>query len=209
MVLLLVLLPCCDWAKGKTDSVRAAYKSENSFAIKGKIWPWPLFFTAVQVGVGAEYGFKHKYAVQLEAEASNVSFPNDTDEHVGPRMNREYAGFVLTFKKYTGTSLYWAAFARYGTFNLGIEKGYKTDTISYHQSQYSAGLLLGFAAQCGKRSTLELNFGPFVKQVDGHNIYHQDNIIVDKRLNYMKFGVRFDAIFSRNLKLKSKHLMVP
>ncbi len=97
-IILLVSITFCSRGKDKTDSVQTKHKCNNSFAVRGQFLPWIFLFTGVRAAVGAEYGFNKKYAVGLQAEYGYLSFPNDSGEHIGARMNQIYRSGLLTLK---------------------------------------------------------------------------------------------------------------
>ena len=183
----------------------------HAFSVKAKLWIWPVFMTAIQLGAGAEYGFKDRYAISAEAEFSFYNFPNDGgSDSVGPRLNTNFGGIILTFKKYymvRGSALYLGVFGRYGVKSITFDAGYITDTTSWNQYQYSLGMVVGGIIPIGKRLSIDFNLGPFYKEKYTHSVYTQNGSIVDIHNHSGNFGLRLSCDFSFGFPKKSRHLM--
>ena len=212
-----LLLLCCaagygqgvgDWAKPDPPPVE---KAHHGLALKAKIWIWPLFFTAIQTGFGVEYAFKDVHALALEGEYSFYSFPNDTGDNIGPRIDHVFEGITLTYKRYCYLRhgvVYAGAFIRDGKMLLDIEQGYRTDTLSLSQNQYSVGAIVGMTTPISKRLDIDWGIGVFYKEKFTHKVELVDGAISDTHQQQGNFGLRLTAdivyIFKRK---KCAHLI--
>jgi hypothetical protein len=186
-------------------------QTDNTFAIKGKFWILPVFVTAVQTGIGLEYGFKDKYSISLEYELAFISYPNDYGDSIGPRMSGTYNSVICTFKKYMDWHKeykpYLALFGHFGLEKYNFEKGYITDTITYDQIQYSYGFLVGIVIPIGRKTACDINIGPYWKLKNIHDVYTDNGAIIDDRFSQQNFGIRAEVDIVFIAKRNNGHLL--
>jgi hypothetical protein len=175
------------------------YMDTNLWLVKGKILPW--FFlseSGINYTLGTEYGNGKKHSIGFDLVYNDGSsghevYDSATNGYVsGPRRYHVSRAVFLNYKRYfhsPGARVdrwiekvfgqsehipYIGSFVRYAKVDYHFQPNYETNTVSYDEWQYSAGIVAGVLV-----SVFDINIGPFYKQkfiseviADGGNELH-------------------------------------
>lgn len=180
----LLIIPCLlSILLLQAQSTTIKTPGNNTIVFKGKILPWLAGPSGINYTLGIEYGFGKKHAIGIDAVYNDYSMPHDVYDsasgsyQAGPRAYTVARGLFLYYRRYgisgnnffarplnwlsggNGGVPYISSFLRYGKMDLHYDAGYATNTISYDEWQYSAGVLFGAVM-----GIFDINTGPFYKQ---------------------------------------------